>query len=188
MNYTVKPLEASNAEVFTAYLGNLDFSLTPHWATCFCRFYYCNCSGEEWMGRSGEVNRTEALEDIRSGNMEGYLAFDEDKCIGWCSANDINRFPRLTEDVGHLVKGKKTGCTICYVIHPEYRRQGLARQLLKYAVEDFRRQGFEQVIAFPVIADTPAGTHYRGSLNMYQENGFREIGNFENVRAMLLEL
>lgn len=29
MNYTVKPLDSSNGEVFTDFLGNLDFSLTP---------------------------------------------------------------------------------------------------------------------------------------------------------------
>ncbi len=188
MDYTVKPLDAGDGKLFTEYLGNMDFSQTPHWATCFCQFYYCNCSSEEWMGRDGEINRAEALEEIQKGNMKGYLAFDGEKCIGWCSANDISRFPRLMEDVSDLTEGKKTGCTICYVIHPDYRRQGLARQLLKTAVEDFRKQGFEQVIAFPVVADTPVETHYRGSVNMYLENGFREIGSFENVRAMLLEL
>jgi GNAT superfamily N-acetyltransferase len=188
MNYTVKPLDSSNGEVFTDFLGNLDFSLTPHWATCFCRFYYSDCSIEEWAAKSGETNKAEALEDIRKGNMKGYLAFDGDKCIGWCSANDIVRFPRLSEDVSHLIEGKRTGCTICYVIHPEYRRQGVARLLLQYAVKDFKQKGFDHLLAFPVVADTPAETHYRGSVNMYLENGFQEIGNQDNVKAMLLEL
>lgn len=186
--YQVKPLTKDNAEIFAEYLGELDFSHAPHWGTCFCRFYYTNCPGEEWKARSGEHNKQEALEDINQENMKGLLAFDGDKCIGWCSANDVSRFPRIYADVKEILGDKKTGCVICYVIHPEYRRQGVARLLLKTAIESFREDGFDAVLALPVDMKSPQETHYRGTINMYLENGFKEIKREEELRIMLLDL
>ncbi|SHJ58947.1 hypothetical protein SAMN02745975_02413 [Geosporobacter subterraneus DSM 17957] len=50
--------------------------------------------------------------------MKGYLAFHGDKSIGWCNANDGQRFIRLEKDIAHMVKDQKGGCVICFVIHP----------------------------------------------------------------------
>lgn len=53
MNYTVKPPGPELAGTFTEYLGGLDFGHAPHWAGCFCAFYYSDCSQEVWMKRTG---------------------------------------------------------------------------------------------------------------------------------------
>lgn len=187
MNYTIKPLSSELSSTFTGYFDNLDFGHEPHWATCFCRFYHTNCSAAEWSNRTGEENRLEAIEQIKAGNMKGYLAFDGDKCIGWCNANNVNQYIRLEEDIKHIVKGKKVGCVICFVIHPEYRNQGIARLLLKQAIEDFRLQGFDAVLAIPVDMKDKLEKRYRGTLNMYGELGFREIEKHDNTSVMWLE-
>ena len=82
MAYEIKPLSPELAEAFSAFLSNMDFAQTPHWASCFCRFYYLTCSMEEWRARSLETNRAEALQAITDGTMRGYLAFDSDTCVG----------------------------------------------------------------------------------------------------------
>lgn len=188
MNYTVKPLSPELAETFTEYLENLSFDHEPHWAGCFCRYYHTNCSFEQWQNRTGAENRIEAIEQIVNGSMKGYLAFDGDKCIGWCNANDIHEFKRLENDINHIIKNQKVGCVICFVIHPEYRRQGVARLLLKQAVEDFRVHGFEAVLSIPVdIKDAPEKL-YRGTMNMYKEHGFEEIEKDGNSSFMWLKL
>lgn len=187
MKYTIKSLSPELSSIFTEYFEKLDFGHEPHWATCFCRFYHTNCSSEKWHKRTGEENRLEAIEQIKAGNMKGYLAFDGDKCIGWCNANNVSRYIRLEDDIKHIVTGKKVGCVICFVIHPEYRKQGVARLLLKQAVEDFKLQGFDAVLAIPVdIKDKPESL-YRGTINMYRELGFREIERHDNVSVMWLE-
>lgn len=188
MKYTIKPLSPELAITFAEYFYSLDFGHEPHWATCFCRFYHTNCSTDQWSDRTGEENRLEAIEQIKAGNMKGYLAFDGDRCIGWCNANNVNQYIRLKQDIKHLVEGKKVGCIICFVIHQEYRRQGVARYLLKQAVEDFRLQGFNAVLAIPVdIKDSPDKL-YRGTINMYRELGFREIERHDNVSVVWLEI
>ncbi|MDF2674348.1 MAG: hypothetical protein K0R09_2616 [Clostridiales bacterium] len=188
MNYLVKPLSPELAITFAKYLENLNFDHSPHWATCFCRFYHTNCSFEQWQNRTGAENRSEAVEQILNGNMKGYLAFDGDKCIGWCNANDAGEFIRIEKDINHIVKNQKVGCVICFVIHPEYRKQGVARLLLKQAVEDFKEKGFDAVLSIPVdIKDAPEKL-YRGTVNMYREYGFEEIEKKGNSSVMWLKL
>lgn len=188
MEYVIKPLSPGLTTIFTEYLENLDFGHAPHWSTCFCRFYHTNCSGEQWQNRTGAENRREAIEEIQAGNMRGYLAFDGDKCIGWCNANNVRQFIRLENDISHIIRNQKVGCIICFVIHPEYRKQGVARLLLKQAVKDFRAQDFDAVLAIPVDIKGEPEKLYRGTLNMYKELGFEEIEKHNNLSVMWLTL
>lgn len=188
MNYVIKPLSPELAMVYADYLENLDFGHSPHWSTCYCRFYHTNCSQSRWQARTGEENRREAIEQINMGNMKGYLAFDGDKCIGWCNANNIREYIRLEDEINHIIKDKKVGCTICFVIHPQYRNQGVARLLLKQAIADFRDQGFNGVLALPVDDGGEPEKRYRGTVNMYLEFGFKVIEKDDNVNIMWLDL
>ena len=187
MTYRIEPLTPSLAEVFSEYLKNLSFDHAPHWATCFCRFYHHDCSYDEWFARTGEQNRVEAMEEIKVGNMKGYLAFDGDRCIGWLNANDSRSYIRLAEDVAPFVGERKVGMVICYVIDPMYRRQGVARLLLGRAIEDFRIQGCDGVLALPVDEEENLDTRYRGTLNMYNEAGFKRVLKEDRVNVMWLE-
>lgn len=186
MKYSVKPLSSELSTTFTEYLGNMDFGHAPHWATCYCRFYHTNCSSEEWQRRTGMENSREAIEEIEAGNMKGYLAFDGEKCIGWCNANDAGKYIRLENYINNIVKNQRVGCVICFVIHPEYRKQGVARLLLKQAVEDFKTQGFDGVLAIPVEMSDDPQKLYRGTMNMYRELGFEIIEQKDNASIMLL--
>ncbi len=187
MDYEIKALTPELADTFAEYLAKVDFSYAPHWATCYCRYYYSDCSQEEWMEQSGDKNRAEAIQKIKEGSMRGYLAFDGDRCIGWCSANDARRFVRLGKYIERQIKGKKVGCVICFVIHNEYRGKGVARLLLRQAVQDFATQRFDAVLALPIESKAEPQKQYRGTLNMYQEQGFQEIEKHDNLSVMWLE-
>jgi len=188
MGYQVRALTPELAVTFADYLSNIDFGHAPHWATCFCTYYQLNCSHQEWQNRSGDQNRREAMEQIKSGRMKGYLAFDGDKCIGWCNANDASRYIRLEKEMKPLIQDKKVGCGICYVIHPDYRRQGIARLLLKTAIEGFRAEGYTSMLALPVDAKEETVKLYRGTLNMYMELGFQELERHGDTCVMWLNL
>ncbi|MEA4938461.1 MAG: GNAT family N-acetyltransferase [Christensenella sp.] len=188
MAYDIRPLSPDLAETFSNYLTNLDFSNTPHWASCFCRYYQTTCSFEEWRNRSLETNRSEALQEIKTGNMRGYLAFDGETCVGWCNANDIVNFPRIYPDVEPFCRGKHVGCTICFLIHPLHRGKGLAREMLARAIADFRAAGFDAMLALPVETADAGQRRYRGTLHMYQQAGYRECKVEDNLHIMWLEL
>lgn len=188
MAYDIRPLSPNLAETFSNYLTNLDFSNTPHWSSCFCRFYHTTCSLEDWKSRSLETNREEALLEIAADNLRGYLAFDGETCVGWCNANDIANFPRIYPDAESFCREKRVGCTICFVIHPLHRGKGLARQLLARAISDFRAAGYEAMLALPVEALGAEQRRYRGTLHMYLEAGYRELQTTENMHLMWLDL
>ena len=188
MNYEVKPLRSELAETFVKYLSNLDFAYAPHWATCFCRYYYLDCSMEEWQKRSGDINRDEALQEIESGRMKGYLAFDGDECIGWCNAANVNDLFRLKNDLDPYCKNKEVGCTVCFVIHPKYRGKGVARLLLKKAIAGFKEKGYEAMIAIPFENKQAPQKRYRGTKNMYEEFGFKEVDRGDTASVMWLDL
>lgn len=188
INYKVKQLNADNAACFVEYFESLDFSHAPLWSTCFCRYYHTTCTEREWKNRTGLENRSEALKEIKAGNMKGYLAFDGDKCIGWCNANDARQFIRLENDIKHIIKDKKVGCVICFTIHPEYRGKGVARLLLDEAVEGFKQAGFDAVMAIPIVAKDSSEKLYRGTINMYKEKGFKEIEKDADMSFMLLSI
>ena len=188
MTYTIKPLSPALAGIFSDYLTGLDFSGTPHWSSCFCRFYYTTGSSEAWMNRSLETNRSEALAEIAAGRMRGYLAFSGETCVGWCSANDVNSFPRIAGDLAKYCKEKRVGCTVCFVVHPDHRGRGLARELLARAISDYRAEGYDAMIALPVEAPGAEQKRYRGTLNMYRQAGYHELYGNGSMHIMWLEL
>jgi hypothetical protein len=62
MSYRIELLNKELSATFVEYLENVDFSNTPHWSTCFCRFYHSNCSYDQWSKRTGIENHNEAIE------------------------------------------------------------------------------------------------------------------------------
>jgi len=188
MAYDIQPLTPALAERFTEYLTHLDFANTPHWASCFCRFYHTTCTQQEWMARPLETNREEALREIGAGNMRGYLAFESGACVGWCNANDVEGLARIYADAEERCRGKRVGRTICFVIHPDHRGRGLARRMLARAVSDFRGAGYDAMLALPVETEGAGQRRYRGTLHMYQEAGYRELEAVDGTHIMWLDL
>jgi GNAT superfamily N-acetyltransferase len=187
MEIEIRALTPELADSFATYLGGLNFDHSPHWATCYCRFYHTDVSAEVWQGRSGEVNKAESLEAIHACEMKGYLAFDGDQCVGWCNANALASYKRMKPYWPMGEDPARIGATMCYVIHPEYRGQGLARKLLKRVVEDFKAAGFAAVCAYPFKSDENRQKEYRGTLNMYLELGFKELETRDGIHNLRLD-
>lgn len=188
MAIEIKPLSPDMAELFTDYLANIDYSHAPHWQFCNCQYYHVKCETEVWRSRTVEMNQKLAHQNIRDGVMRGFLAFDGEKVVGWVNANDWRNYA-LLEDNEYL-KGLdgRTGMVLCFVIHPEYRRQGLARRLLKTAVENFREEGFDRVIGRPFVWSNHPERQYHGVPVMYEELGFEKVFEVNGECTYVLEL
>lgn len=143
MNLVIKPTEKGMGQVFADFFQNLDFAHEPHFSTCYCRFYHLDCELDEWQNLDPEENR-----------------------IG---ANKAESYPRLTPYVGPYVEGKKVAVSICFVIHPEYRNQGVATALLEAAVNYYQEQGYDAIMAMP-IQDDFSEKQYRGTVTMYENS------------------
>jgi len=188
MNIKVKKLEKGMGNEFAEYFANLSFSHEPGWSGCYCRFYHMDNEIEEWSKRTGEENRLDAIKEIDNGHMTGFLAYTDGKCIGWLNANDWASYKRLQPYVKDTIGDQKTGVVICYVVHPEYRGMGVAKALLNAAVEDFRKNGYDAVMALPLNANEFSQRLYRGTESMYEKAGFNKVGEFEYGQVFVREL
>jgi GNAT superfamily N-acetyltransferase len=171
MNVDIRALSPENKLDFARLLEGADFDHAPEWKSCFCRYYHTSCPFSEWIGRSAEVNREESLVEIEAGRMRGFLAYAGTRCVGWLNANRIEAFPRLASVKADLPEGQKIGITLCFVVDPAFRGQGIAGKLLNAAIEGFVQEGFDAVVALP-FADATEARMYRGRLSMYLSRGF----------------
>jgi ribosomal protein S18 acetylase RimI-like enzyme len=70
---------------------------------------------------------------------------------------------RVSSESGHVTQ-------LC--VHPEFRRRGLARMLLDWALSDFRRQGITEVSLTVTATNSPA-------INLYRTEGFECTHTFD---------
>lgn len=171
MNVDIRALSPANKLDFARLLEGVDFDHAPEWKSCFCRYYHTSCPFPEWIKRSAQTNREESLAEIDAGRMKGYLAYDGSRCVGWLNANRFDAFPRLISVKADLPEGQNIGITLCFVVDPSYRGQGIAGRLLNAAVQGFTEEGYDAVVALP-FADATEERMYRGRLSMYLSRGF----------------
>lgn len=188
MAIDIRPLTASDGELFASLFDRMDFAHAREWKGCYCRYYLTDIPGEAWMRRTGEENRREAISSIAQNRMHGYIAVEGGQCVGWVNAGNALSFPRMHEYLAPYVGTQKIGLAICFVIEPGHRNQGLARKLLAAAVEGFRNEGYDAVLGMPVDQPMADERRYRGTLNMYREAGFTESLRVESVVVMRLDL
>jgi len=188
MPIEIKPLTPDMAETFTSYVEQMDFSHAPHWQFCNCQYYHVNCSTEQWRARSASQNQQLAQENIRNGLMQGLLAFDGDKPVGWVNANDLQNYDLLKDDQDLQSYEGKTGLIVCLLIHPEYRRQKLASKLIESAVNNFREKGFDRVIGKPFTWSAHPERQYHGVPVMYEDLGFVKVAEKNGEFTYVLEL
>jgi len=183
MAIRVEFMNPSQSHIFVDYIDHLKFGHAPEWSTCYCRYYHTKADQDEWMMRSGNLNRSEAIMSIKEGSMQGFLAYDGDKCVGWLNANDSSAYIRIEEDIKPIVKDQKVACTMCFIIHPDYRNKGIARQLLSAAVAHYKALAYDGMLGMPFVSNE-FQKQYRGTLNMYKELGYKEIEVHESVHVM----
>ena len=188
MTIEIKPLSPDLAETFTSYVNNLDFQHAPHWQFCYCQYYHVNCSSEEWRARTDQQNQQLAQENIRQGVMHGFMAFDGDKPVGWINANEWRNYALIENDPEMLEFEGKSGAIVCFLIHPEYRNQGLAKKLLETAINDFRKQGFDRVVGRPFLWSAHPERQYHGIPSMYEALGFEKVSEVNGQSTYVLEL
>ena len=192
----IHPLTPERASDFLAFFDHERgpaFADNPEWATCYCQFYHTP-KPVDWKARTGEENRRAMTERIASGEMEGFLAYARSapgaaiEVLGWLNAQPRNKLPhcfkRMRIDATETaLADHKSAQVVCFVIHPQWRRRGIARKLLDAALGSFARRGIEMVEAYPfksVDSDDP-GDHYHGTLSMLLAAGFVVTGEEESM-------
>src|SRR5512133_1897099 len=129
MNISIKPLSVDLLNDFLFLFDNMVFTENPDWSRCYCYSFHFTGTNDQW---NKEGNRSSVIELIKEDKMAGYLAFHENEPVGWCNANNRLNYQRLLKYYDLIDNPDDKVCSIvCFVIRPDFRRNGIAQKLLE---------------------------------------------------------
>jgi ribosomal protein S18 acetylase RimI-like enzyme len=186
MTLSIHPLSPDRLSDYLSFFDNMIFSEHPDWRNCYCYSFHFTEPDEEW---EKEKNRLAVSRLIRERKLRGYLVYSEDIPIGWCNVNDRQNFQRLKQHYDIESAPDLRICSVvCFLVHPEYRRQGIARNLLKRIITDYSDKGYDIIEAYPDKDGESCEKNYKGPVNLYKELGFEinsEHAHYFVVRKQL---
>ncbi|MFX0140045.1 MAG: GNAT family N-acetyltransferase [Candidatus Hodarchaeota archaeon] len=182
MDIIIKPLSPDLIDDFLYYFDNIAFSDNPDWATCYCHFYHFAGTNEQFFKRTAAENRNNSKELILTGKMNGFIAYLDEKPIGWCNINSKENFAKMPYEEE---SNDKIASLICFIIAPSYRKQGIARQLLRYACSSSKDKGYDLIEVYPRTGENLSDAHsYRGPVSLYKSEGFTIYKEFKDYYVM----
>ncbi|HEU5141000.1 MAG TPA: GNAT family N-acetyltransferase [Bacillales bacterium] len=144
---------------------------------CWCMHW--RLRNKDFHKRGNAENRSDFKKLVEENRQPGLLAFLEGEPVGWCSIAPRREFSeRITHShVFKPVDDKSVWSILCFYIHKDFRKRGIAKQLLKAAIEYARAHGAETLEAFPKDStDSTADAEvYMGTVNLFQEFNFIEV-------------
>jgi ribosomal protein S18 acetylase RimI-like enzyme len=103
-----------------------------------------------------EKSRAFVREQIEDHRLM-FVALDNAQVIGWCDISPLSR--SILAHRGELGMG----------VHPDHRRKGLGRRLIRTALQAARESGLEQV-------ELSVRTDNAAAITLYGQEGFRNCG------------
>lgn len=180
----IKKLLPDLADDFLDFFDNRAFMDNPEWKECYCCFDRV-ADDAEWERNSGSDNRQMAEALIKENLMHGFLAYNNNQVVGWCSADDLRALPRLEKTfLGAGIDVSGAMAVSCFLIEASYRRKGIASQLLNSAIHSAALDGYSQILARPKLGHLPFQrnydqANYHGPFQLFEKAGFSRITNDE---------
>lgn len=153
---------------------------------------YYRVSGKGALTRPGGSQRVRSRKALMALAAQepppGLIGYRGETPVGWVSLGPREDFAKLAKSpVMKPVDDQPTWSIVCFVVPSEYRRQGVARELLAGAVEYARKRGVRLLEAYPVNSDreSPSGGSWFGSKSMFDELGFEEVARRKPARPVV---
>ena len=158
--------------------------------SCYCMYY--RLSGKGMDLKTGETRTSggrAAMAKLTEGEIPpGLLGYKDGKAVGWVSLGPRKDFVRLANSpTMRSIDDKPVWSIICFVVPSEYRKQGVAHELLAAAVEFARARDATLLEAYPVDRDAPEAPNasWFGSRSMFVKAGFSEVARHKPTRPIV---
>ena len=162
---------------------------------CWCMYYRVSGKDSGYTRPSDErrARSKAALKTLAQGDpppgLVGYLG---ETPVGWVSLGPRQDYAKLANSpTMKPVDDRPVWSVVCFVVPSEYRKQGVARDLLAAAIRYARQRGVRLLEAYPVDKGHPAASDapWFGSKAMFDEAGFEEVARRKPARPVVrLEL
>jgi GNAT superfamily N-acetyltransferase len=179
MNIEIKKLTSDLLDDWLHFFDHKAFEDNEDWFGCFCMFYHWtealaankawNCSRD-----NAPYNRSCAIDAIKEGKMQGYLAYLDGRVVGWCNANDKNAYSNVNVTFPPTLSNARVKSVVCFCIAHEARGKGVATKLLDRVCSDAATERYNFVEAYPFQNDMHHA--YHGPQRMYEKHGFINCG------------
>jgi GNAT superfamily N-acetyltransferase len=144
----------------------------PKW--CWCQWW--RKRNANWTNTTAADNRADLQRLAEAEPAPGLVALRDGRAVGWVGLGPREDFERLAHSrTIPQLPGEAVWSVNCFVVARDARRSGVARALLRAAVDYARDHGAELVEGYPVRTGgakvTSAGL-YTGSETMFAAEGF----------------
>jgi GNAT superfamily N-acetyltransferase len=147
----------------------------PKW--CWCMYY--RTRGLSWSNSTAAQNREGLRELAASQPAPGLVAYRDGEAVGWIGMSPRESYARLeSSKVLARVDDRPVWSIVCFVVGAKSRGQGVARTMLRGAIDYARSHGAKTVEAYPVAKSrgkVPAASAYQGSQSMFEKAGFELV-------------
>lgn len=158
---------------------------------CYC-MCYCSDDHTDKDFHLQEVRRDCAIQYIKDGKIQGYLAYHDDQVVGWCNANNksdclkCEGWQRILKSVDTTDSSSdlKVKSVFCFTVAPNMRRSGIASHLLDRVCKDAAEDGFDYVEAYPNKEFIDTYYDHMGPINLYRKFDFEVYDETEQKIVM----
>ena len=129
--------------------------------------------------------KKEALRgQVQQGGAIGILGYINGEAVVWCSIAPRNTYRALGGPADAL--GERVWSFVCFFVPRRLRLKGVARKLVRAAVDHAREKGATVVEAFPVDPESPS-YRFMGFVGTFESMGFQEMGR-AGIRRHVMRL
>lgn len=187
MSLTVLPLTPDRMNDLDAVFQARGCSVAKN---CYCMYYRkSGKSSAPFPGAKGASANRSAIAALAASDVPpGLLGYQDGKPVGWVSLGPRTDFIRLANSpTMRSIDDKPVWSLICFVVPSEFRKQGVAHQLLAAAVDYAAAHGATLLEAYPVdrsLAEAPNAPWF-GSSTMFAKAGFTEVARHKPTRPIV---
>jgi GNAT superfamily N-acetyltransferase len=159
-------------------------------AGCWCQWFKLTAAEKHTSTRE---ELRERLHEQTSRAAVGVIAWLDDEPVGWSAVEPYTAYPSLARSpITRRVDGDPVAelwAVTCFVVRLDYRRRGVARELLRGAVEHARSGGARVVEGYPVDPGVrpslTAAERYHGTVSLFESGRFSVVRRPSATRAIM---
>ncbi|MET0791025.1 MAG: GNAT family N-acetyltransferase [Polyangiaceae bacterium] len=182
MQLVVEPAEPRHASALNGLFARTG-------TACHCQYWHFEGDKNAWLDRlfnASELNREAFAQDLARPGPNGIVALAATgEAVGWLKLTAAERVPKLYAQRLYkglpIFNGDRTGVLTvgCLLVDETVRRRGVARTLVRRAVEFADESGARSIEAFPRRSeDAGPAELWTGPPAVFLDAGFRIVNDF----------